>query len=128
MPRPVRGKDVAPTVRGAFLRAVKLLNEESEAGLGPDLTGMILESLKTNLVPTLKAIAAFTPKELMLRPGEGEDHEAEAPIYAIVIPRKEFQPAPALEGEAAETSETSSNDASGESALELWRRRVRPLT
>ena len=53
------GREVAPLVRGAFIRAVKRLEEG-----GQPLSSIIMRELQHNPIPTLKAISAFLPKEI----------------------------------------------------------------
>ena len=52
-------KDVAPMIRGAFKRAVLMLEDE-----GKPLSTLVKESLEDNFRDTLRAISSFTPKEL----------------------------------------------------------------
>lgn len=73
MPREARGKDVAPTVRGAFIRAVKALEDK-----GKPLSEIIQKELDERPLETLRAIASFVPKELMLQ------GDSEAPMHLQV--------------------------------------------
>ena len=59
-------KDVAPQIRGAFKRAVRMLEDD-----GKPLSLLIKEHLESDFVPTLKAISSFCPKELEVDVGEG---------------------------------------------------------
>ena len=58
MPRRKNSKDVAPIIRGAFIRAVKALEDK-----GRPLSTVILECLEDNPLETLKAIKGFIPRE-----------------------------------------------------------------
>lgn len=57
--RPKGSHDIAPMIRGAFIRAVK--GEEAD---GKPLSSLIREQLENNPLATLKAMAAFKQKEL----------------------------------------------------------------
>ena len=59
MPKKQGSKDVAPMIRGAFVRAVKALEDK-----GKPLSKIILKELEENPLATLKAISSFCPKEL----------------------------------------------------------------
>ena len=52
-------RDVAPMIRGAFKRAVLLLEEE-----GKPLSTIIKDQLEENPLGTLQALKGFVPKEL----------------------------------------------------------------
>jgi hypothetical protein len=52
-------KDVAPKIRGAFKRALLMLEAESKP-----LSQMIKDSLEGDFLNTLKVISQFTPKEI----------------------------------------------------------------
>ena len=56
--RPKGSHDIAPMIRGAFIRAVKGLEDD-----GKPLSSLIREELENNPLATLKAMAAFNPKE-----------------------------------------------------------------
>ena len=60
--RTAGSRDVAPKVRGAFKRALLVLDGEQEAGSG--LTELLVASLKEDVKGTLGAISKFVPKEL----------------------------------------------------------------
>ena len=60
-PRKPRSRDVAPEVRGAFLRACRFLEDDGEP-----LSMLIHRALKEDVNATLHAIARFVPKELMV--------------------------------------------------------------
>lgn len=65
MARPKGSADVAPMVRGAFKRALIMLDEKrkvSEKGQG--LSEILCESLIENPIGTLGALSKFCPKEL----------------------------------------------------------------
>lgn len=72
MPRRKQGKDVAPTIRGAFIRAVKGLEDD-----GRPLSDMVRESLESDFTGTLRAISSFVPKEHLVG---GDD---ENPIKSV---------------------------------------------
>lgn len=56
-----RGQQIAPMIRGAFIRAAKALEED-----GRPLSDIIREELQTRPLDTLKAIASFVPKEMLI--------------------------------------------------------------
>ena len=60
MPTKARGKQVAPMIRGAFIRAVKGLEDG-----GRPLSTIIKEQLEEDPLGTLRAVGYFVPKELM---------------------------------------------------------------
>jgi len=65
MARPKGSADLAPKVRGAFKRALIMLDEQrgvDEEGKG--LSEVLMESLEENPIGTLGAISKFCPKEL----------------------------------------------------------------
>tara|TARA_R110002020_G_scaffold171360_2_gene361381 strand:+ start:1654 stop:1911 length:258 start_codon:yes stop_codon:yes gene_type:complete len=65
MARPKGSADLAPKVRGAFKRALIMLDEQrgvDEEGKG--LSEVLMESLQENPIGTLGAISKFCPKEL----------------------------------------------------------------
>ncbi len=65
MARPKGSADVAPAIRGAFKRALIMLDEKrqvSEKGQG--LAEVLCESIQENPIGTLGAISRFCPKEL----------------------------------------------------------------
>jgi len=54
-------KQIAPMIRGAFIRAVKALEDG-----GTPLSTIIEKQLKERPLETLKAISAFVPKEMLI--------------------------------------------------------------
>ena len=56
-----RGKEIAPLIRGAFIRAVKALEDG-----GKPLSTLIKQQLEERPLETLKAISAFVPKEMLI--------------------------------------------------------------
>jgi hypothetical protein len=65
MARPKGSADLAPKVRGAFKRALIMLDERKgvdEEGRG--LSEVLCDSLEENPIGTLGAISRFCPKEL----------------------------------------------------------------
>tara|TARA_R110000782_G_scaffold18254_4_gene50364 strand:- start:1981 stop:2238 length:258 start_codon:yes stop_codon:yes gene_type:complete len=65
MARPKASADLAPRVRGAFKRALIMLDERkgvTEEGKG--LSEILCDSLEDNPIGTLGAISRFCPKEL----------------------------------------------------------------
>ena len=61
MPTKRRAKQVAPMIRGAFIRAVKALEDK-----GKPLSEIIMKELESKPLDTLRAISSFVPKELLL--------------------------------------------------------------
>lgn len=61
-------KDVAPMVRGAFVRAVKGLEDD-----GRPLSTIIREQLEEHPLHTLKVISSFVPKELEMTIDDATD-------------------------------------------------------
>lgn len=57
----VRGKQIAPMIRGAFIRAAKQMEME-----GKSLSELIKDELETKPLDTLRVIASFIPKELLV--------------------------------------------------------------
>lgn len=66
--RPKGSHDIAPMIRGAFIRAVKGLEDD-----GKPLSTLIREQLENNPLATLKAMAAFNPKESNVTQRETRD-------------------------------------------------------
>jgi hypothetical protein len=89
-------KDVAPMVRGAFVRAVKALEDG-----GRPLSDIIREQLEKHPLHTLKTISSFVPKELEMTVNEVEeasDADIDAAIRAFAA-RAGFVPSDTGEGE-----------------------------
>ena len=59
--RPDGSKDIAPMIRGAFIRACKV-NEQR----GKGLTGLIADSLVRDPINTIKAMASFNPRQMQM--------------------------------------------------------------
>ncbi len=57
--RPKGSHDVAPMIRGAFMRAARMVEEE-----GKPLSEIIKEQLIDKPLETLRTMASFTPKEV----------------------------------------------------------------
>lgn len=91
-----QGKAVAPRVRGAFLRALKQLEEE-----GYPLSEILAQKLLEKPLETLTAIARFIPAEMMLEAPEGSD----VMMAFVRVPAKDPLPEPepdAIDGEFVE--------------------------
>lgn len=73
MARPKGSHDIAPQIRGAFIRAVKGLEDD-----GKPLSAMIREHLESDFLNTLKVIASFVPKEMLIE-GQVEHNYAVVP-------------------------------------------------
>ena len=56
-----RAQQIVPLIRGSFIRAAKSLEEE-----GVSLTDLIADQLKNKPLETLKVIAQFVPKEMLV--------------------------------------------------------------
>lgn len=56
-----RGNDIASHIRGAFLRAAKMSEED-----GRPLSLIILEQLQEKPLDTLRTVAQFVPKEMLV--------------------------------------------------------------
>ena len=54
-------KQIAPMIRGAFIRAVKALEDG-----GTPLSTIIKQQLEKRPLETLKAISSFVPKEMLI--------------------------------------------------------------
>jgi hypothetical protein len=61
MPKLKGTPDIAPMVRGAFIRAAKQL-----ADGGRPLSTILLEQLREHPLETLRVISSFIPKEMMI--------------------------------------------------------------
>lgn len=61
MARPKGTADIAPMIRGAFIRAAKMLEED-----GKPLSLIIKDQLEERPLDTLKAISSFVPKEMLI--------------------------------------------------------------
>lgn len=61
MARPKGSHDVAPMIRGAFIRAVKMIEDGKEKR---SLSQIIKEQLEERPLETLRTMASFTPKEV----------------------------------------------------------------
>lgn len=81
MPTKARGKDVAPTIRGAWIRAVKQLDNE-----GKPLSTLLKAAIEKDVLASLKAIQGFVPKELLL--GESEENPLKALIKVEFVSAK----------------------------------------
>ena len=57
--RPKGSADIAPRIRGAFIRACEINKQR-----GKDLTTLIADSLIDDPINTLKAMASFNPKQM----------------------------------------------------------------
>lgn len=92
MAKTAGAKDVAPRIRGAFLRAAKIAEEQ-----GKSLTDFVLESMEKDFLGTLTAIAKYCPKELDI---SGEINHSLVQIIQRIDSTREGRPAiQALEGE-----------------------------
>ena len=60
MARPKGSHDIAPMIRGAFIRAAKQLEAK-----GKPLSKLIYDHLEDDFLNTLKVIASFCPKEMI---------------------------------------------------------------
>ncbi len=68
MARPKGAHDVAPMIRGAFIRAVKMIEQGKEK---KSLSEIIMEQLKEKPLETLRTMASFTPKEVDVTTRQG---------------------------------------------------------
>ena len=59
MPKGVRGGDIAPMLRRAFVGAAKRLDTK-----GKSLTWLIEQELESNTLATLKVMASFNPRQV----------------------------------------------------------------
>jgi len=64
MARPKGSADVAPMIRGAFKRALLMLDEKRAVDEGQGLSEVLCEALEENPIGVLGAIGKFCPKEL----------------------------------------------------------------
>ncbi len=64
--RPAQSRRVVPEVRGAFQRALKLIDEKKGGGAGTGLTEILVKSFEEDPLRTLDTLAKFCPKEMML--------------------------------------------------------------
>ena len=64
MARPKGSHDIAPQVRGAFLRALKLREDRRNK---KSLSELIDDKLDEDVLGVLKAMAQFVPKEMLLQ-------------------------------------------------------------
>ena len=85
--RPKGSHDIAPMIRGAFIRAVKGLEDD-----GKPLSSLIREQLENNPLATLKAMAAFNPKESNVTQREITDvtQLTDAELIARILPEEEI--------------------------------------
>lgn len=85
-----QGRKVVPEIRGAFMRALKILEDK-----GRPLSTILVEQMEEKPLETLAAISRFIPREMLV------EHEAGETILAFAfIPRKEEPPA--IEGEVVD--------------------------
>lgn len=130
-------KDIASRIRGAMKEAIRISEERARKGryfVAPNehtgapgvrfksLEELLIHHLQEDVLGTLKPMSAFIPKELLLQPDHAEGGAGEAPVFAIVIPRKEFLAAPPIEGEVLNREPPLKREE--ESPIEVWRRRV----
>ena len=94
-------REIAPMIRGAFIRAVKAL----EAG-GKPLSTIIMKELEAKPLETLKAISSFVPKEMLIEVGISEElsnlteDALNASIERLIEQRETL---PVIEGEGTQT-------------------------
>lgn len=81
--RPKGAHDFAPSVRGAFLRALKILDEDKRP-----LSILLREALERDVAGTLSAVHKYLPKQDPLGLSD-----AEGPIY-VVFSRTPPEPKP----------------------------------
>jgi len=65
MARLARARDVAPTVRGAFLRAIKMLEDDKRP-----LSDILYEALLKDPLPVLAVVSKYVPKEMLIEQTE----------------------------------------------------------
>jgi len=68
MARPKGSHDVAPMIRGAFMRAVRMIEEGKSK---KSLSEIIMEQLTEHPLETLRTMASFTPKEVDVTTRQG---------------------------------------------------------
>lgn len=64
MAKTAGSKDVAPLIRGAFKRALLMLDDKRKTDKGEGLSELLLEALEDDVKGTLQAMKGFCPKEL----------------------------------------------------------------
>lgn len=97
MARKAGTADVAPMVRGAFKRALMLIEQANNGNRG--LSELIRDSLESDFLGTMKMIAQFTPKELeaTIERKRSADDFTDAELLAIIE-----------EGSGSDTAESES--------------------
>jgi hypothetical protein len=75
MGRKARGSQISGDIRGAFIRACKMLPGE-DTGKGEGLSTLIKNSLEEDVRGTLQAMKGFVPKEMDIEIDASLDHEA----------------------------------------------------
>ena len=89
MARPKGSKDISTIIRGAFVRAVNRMEAE-----GKPLSTMIYDELQKNPLATLKAVAHYCPRDLMLA------GQIDTTLQINVLRYADDQPAKQLEAKA----------------------------